>query len=503
MQGDPMTASAVQVRTYGHYIDGADELLSEQVIERRNPATGELVSRFSEGTTGDVERAISAARETFDNGVWSNLTGIERSGILNRWAALAERDKDVLVEIELQEVGKPIRGALGDINGSIGLIKYAAALAVQLHGDAYTNLGPDYTGLVLREPVGVVGAVVPWNFPALVFCQKVPFALAAGCTVVVKPSEFTSGTAVELARLASEAGVPAGVVNVVTGYGDPVGQALVDSQDVDLLSFTGSTATGRKVLAGQQANFKRAAMELGGKGATVVFADSSLEEAVEGVVMGAYFASGQECGSGSRLLVEDSIAERFVSMVVERTEELRVGDLHDPATDLGALIHAKHAEKVSLYVRDASEAGARVLCGGNAVPVVDGAEPLGFEATVIDHVTPEMKLFREEVFGPVLSVTRFSSAAEAVELANDTTYGLCNAVYTRDVNKAINVGRALRSGTVWINTSIDGSPQLPYGGYKSSGIGREMGQSGLDEFTEVKALHLRTAPREPYFPKGV
>ena len=493
------TAARPKVRRYGHFIAGAAEPAPPDGIERRNPATEALTGRFADGTAQDVDRAVRAARAAFDDGPWPGLPAIERAAALSELARRMETEREALVRIEVEEVGKPIRMARGDIDGSIGLVRYAAALGTQLHGDAYTNLGPDYTGLVVREPVGVVGAVIPWNFPALIFCQKVPFALAAGCTVVVKPSELTSGTALELARLATDAGIPDGVINVVTGYGDTVGQALVDHMQVDLLSFTGSTATGRKVMDGQKGNMKRTSMELGGKGATIVFADADLDEALDGVIMGAYFSMGEECAAGARLLVEESIAETFVDRVVERARQLRVGDPFDEGTDLGALIHDAHAERVLRHVADARENGAVLRCGG-ALVAANGAGPRRvLEATVLDEVTPAMRIFRDEVFGPVLAVTRFTTADEAAQLANDTTYGLAHAIYTKHIDRAINVGRALRSGTVWVNTTIDGSPQLPFGGYKASGHGREMGQAGIDEFTELKALHLRTGPRRPFF----
>ncbi len=487
------TETARSTRSYGHVIAGRDEPPAGHLIERRSPATGSVVAAYAAGTAEDVDRAVAAAREAFAS--WPSTTGIERGRILNRWADLIEEHVERLTRIEVEEVGKPIRQARGDLEGSVGLVRYAASLAPNVAGEAYTNLGDDYLGLVVREPVGVVGAIVPWNFPALIYCQKVPFAVAAGCTVVVKPAEWTSGTAIELTRLAHEAGVPAGVINVVTGYGHAAGAALAASTEVDLLSFTGSTATGARVLDGQKSNFKRTALELGGKAANIVFADAALDAAVEGAVFGAYFSGGQECAAGARLLVQEEIAERFTERLVARTRELVVGDPFDEATDIGALIHRDHLDKVSGYVRAGATNGATLRCGGD---VLEG-DGLFITPAVFDGVPTDSPLFREEIFGPVVTVTRFQTVDEAIALANDTTYGLANSVWSSDIDTALRVGRGLRSGTVWVNTTIDGSPQLPFGGYKSSGHGREMGRVGLEEFTEVKALHVRTGPRERFF----
>lgn len=367
-----------------------------------------------------------------------------------------------------------------------------------MSGSTYTSNGPDFTGLVLREPIGVVGLIVPWNFPALILSQKLPFALAAGCTAVVKPSELTSSSAQHLVRLAAEAGVPRGVIGMVVGDGR-AGQAIAEADGIDLVSFTGSTATGRRVIAASTGNIKKLSLELGGNAANVVFADADLEDAAAGVVFGVNFNNGECCVSQPRLLVEDSIADDFVAEVARQTRMLRVGQPMDRATDVGALIHAGHLQKVTSYIGGAADEGGEVIVGGTRV--TDGLLARGqFVApTVIDRVGPESAAFQDEIFGPVLTVTRFHDQDEAVRLANGVQYGLANSVWSKNVDTVLQVAKRLKSGTVYANTTIDAPPQMPFGGYKASGVGREMGQAGFEEFTELKSVNIRTGKRAASF----
>jgi betaine-aldehyde dehydrogenase len=496
----PLTERAV--RTYGVFINGEETQPSAELIDREDPGTRTLVARFSRGDLTQAQAAVAAARHAFDQGDWPTRPGQERAAVLRALAALMRRDQEALARIDAEESGKPIRLARGDVATGIALTEYAAALAMTGHGEAHTNLGPDFTGLVVREPCGVVAMITPWNFPLLLLMQKLPFALAAGCTAVCKPSELTSGSTLEIAKLATEAGLPDGVFNVVTGPGETVGSHLARSEDVDLLSFTGSTAVGRSVIEASTGNLKRLSLELGGKAASIVFPDADLEDAVDGVLFAVLFNQGECCVSGARLLVHEDVADRFVQALADRVSELRVGAPLDEDADIGAMIHAAHLDKVIDHVGGAEAEGARVVAGGTRL--TSGAFGAGhfMAPTIIDQVSPQSRLFNEEVFGPVLAITRFRTEEEAVELANAVEYGLANSVWSKNIDTALALGRRLRSGTVWVNTTIDGAPQLPGGGVKSSGYGREMGQAGFEEFTEVKTIQIRSGKRTPFFRGG-
>jgi len=486
-------SSPPDIRRYGAYIDGEMRTPTDDAFERRNPGTGRPVAAFARGGKAETSEAVASARRAFDEGTWATASGQYRARVLLRLVELMRRDREKLARIEAEETGKPIRLARGDVDGSIGLTEFAAALALTSHGDVHTNLGEGFTGLITREPCGVVAMITPWNFPLLLLMQKLPFALAAGCTGVCKPSELTAGTTLEIARLLTEAGLPDGAFNVVTGSGSVVGDALARSQDVDLLSFTGSTQVGRSIVEASSGSLKRLSMELGGKAASIVFPDADLDKAAAGVLRGVTFNQGECCVSGARLLVHEHIADEFLAALARKAGELRVGEPWDEEADLGALIHEKHLDTVLGYVDGARAAGATVLTGGERL---GGEHSDGFYVgpTIVDRVAPDSALFQEEVFGPVLAVTRFSSVDEAVALANAVDYGLANSIWSGSIDVALSVSRRLKSGTVWVNTTIDGAPQLPGGGVKQSGYGREMGQAGFDEFLEYKTIQIRTAP---------
>jgi acyl-CoA reductase-like NAD-dependent aldehyde dehydrogenase len=497
----PQTTTGGPPRGYRHLIGGQWRDAGEEAIERYAPATGALAARIAAGGAAEVDAAVAAARAAFERGEWPRSAGFHRAAVLHRLAELVEANAGSLARLDAEEAGKPVRLAEGDLAGAVMLIRYAAGLAIQMHGSTYTNHDPDFTGLVLREPAGVAGLITPWNFPALILCQKLPFALAAGCTVVVKPSELTSGSTLEIARLALEAGLPDGVLNVVTGDGR-AGQALAEHHGVDVLSFTGSTRTGRRVVAASAGNLKRLSLELGGKAAAIVLADADLDAAAAGVTFGGFFNNGQCCVAQARLLVQESIADDFVAELRSRTRRLRVGQPLDRITDVGPLIHAGHLESVLGHIGTGREQGARVVLGGARAAVGELAAGCYLEPTILDAVTPAMAAFQEEIFGPVLTVSRFRDLDEAVTLANGVAYGLANSVWTKDIDTVLPLAKRLRSGTVYVNTAIDAPPTMPFGGYKASGVGREMGQAGFEEFTELKSVNIRTGRRAESFPFG-
>ena len=496
----PVAEPAGSPRTYGNFIAG-QWLDGKAELTRYAPGTGALASTVVASTAAEVDDAVTAARREFDQGAWSRATGFDRAAVLNRVADLIDAQAGRLARLDAEEGGKPLRLTRGDMAGAATLTRYAAGLAVQMHGTTYTNNGPDYTGLVLREPAGVAGLITPWNFPALILCQKLPFALAAGCTVVVKPSELTSSSTLEIARLYAEAGLPDGALNVVTGDGR-AGQALAGHYGVDVLSFTGSTATGRRVIDASKGNLKKLSLELGGKAANIVFPDADLADAAEGVTFGVFFNNGECCVSQARLLVHDSVADDFVRELASRAAALRVGQPLDENTDVGAMIHAGHLESVLTRIGNSTGQGAAVVVGGSRAAGPHLGDGFYVQPTILDQVTPSMAAFSEEIFGPVLTVTRFSTADEAVALANNVEYGLANTVWSKNIDTALTVAKALKSGSVYVNTTIDAPPTMPFGGYKGSGVGREMGQAGFEEFTELKSVSIRSGKRAGTFGLG-
>ncbi|MDR3376576.1 MAG: aldehyde dehydrogenase family protein [Ancalomicrobiaceae bacterium] len=476
-------------------IDGRDVEGNGERIERFSPAHGVLVTSVPRGTAEDARAAIAAARAAFDTGPWPHETASARSRLLLKVADLIDRDRELIALMDSLESGKPIAQALGEIEGAADIWRYAAALARELSGDSYSNLGSDRLGLVLREPVGVVSIITPWNFPFLIVSQKLPFALAAGCTAVVKPSEMTSASTLHLAHLLAEAGLPDGVVNVITGYGPEVGAPMTADPQVDMISFTGSTAVGRAAMAAASASLKKVSMELGGKNPQVIFPDADLEAALDAATFGAYFNAGECCNAGSRLILHADIAAPFLSELAERAAQVAVGDPLDPATRVGALISPDHLGKIEAHIRSAREAGAEVVGSGERL----SAGGLFMAPTIVAGVTPEMAIARAEVFGPVVVALTFKTAEEAVRLANATDYGLSASVWSRDLDTAIAVGRGVKAGTVWVNTFMDGTPELPFGGYRQSGVGRELGRNAVKDYTEEKTFHIHTGQRTSWW----
>jgi acyl-CoA reductase-like NAD-dependent aldehyde dehydrogenase len=474
-----------------HLIDGVwQDSADGAVSQRLSPSHGVVVSQAAKGGKADTEAAIAAARAALVDGRWSRLSGKARAAVLLKVADLIEANVERMALLETLESGKPITQARGEIGGAADLWRYAASLARTLHGDSHNSLGEDMLAVVLKEPIGVVSIITPWNFPFWILSQKLPFALAAGCTCVVKPSELTPSTTVMLGELLIEAGLPAGVVNIVLGYGQPVGTTLASDPRVDMVTFTGSTAVGRGIAAAASATLKKVALELGGKNPQVIFPDADLESAADAVVFGVYFNVGQCCNSGSRIIVHEDIAEAFTARIVELSRQVAFGDPLDPATQVGAIVTPEHGAKIDGYVAAARAAGARVTLGGAALEI-PGLGPQFYQPTVVTGVTPDMAIAREEVFGPVLTVLTFRTLEEALSLVNDADYGLSAGVWSENVHTCLAFARGAQAGTVWTNTWMDGFPEVTFGGVKQSGLGREIGRFGLDEFMEIKSLVMR------------
>lgn len=474
-----------------HLIDGQWHGSADgTVFERHSPAHGVLVTRAALGGVAETEAAIVAARRTFDEGVWPSTSGRDRSTLLLRVADLIDRDRDRIALMETLESGKPISQARAEIEGAADLWRYAASLARSLHGDSHNALGSDMLGLVLKEPIGVASIVTPWNFPFLIVSQKLPFALAAGCTAIVKPSELTPATTVILGELLMEAGLPAGVVNIVLGYGQPVGALMTTHGDVDMVSFTGSTAVGKAIVAAASASLKKVSLELGGKNPQVVFADADIDAAVDAIVFGIYFNAGECCNSGSRIIVHRDVAEDVTERVIALSRKVPFGDPLHPDTQVGAIISPEHQSKIDSHVKAAAGDGAIIRLGGGPLSV-NGLNDQFYQPTVLSGVTSDMAVAREEVFGPVLSVLEFNTFDEAIALANDAAYGLSAGVWSENAHTCLEFTRRVRAGTVWTNTWMDGFAELPFGGMKESGLGRELGRYGLEEYLEVKTVQMR------------
>jgi len=452
-----------------------------------SPVDGSATAPIAHGTPSDVDAAVLAARRAFDSGPWSTAGGHERARILLKVADLIERDAEEIAYRETVDMGKPIMFARQEVPFVAMAYRYFAGLATQLSGATRPTATPTFT-YTLREPVGVVGAITPFNFPLVLATTKLAPALAAGNTVVHKPSEATPLSALKIAELFAEAGLPDGVLNVITGPGAQLGQALSAHPAVDKISFTGSTAVGREIIRTSADTLKKVTMELGGKSANIVFADAYLDEAVQQAFFGIFYNKGEICTAGSRLLVQRSVYDDVVGKLVEQASATLPGNPLDPQTLFGPLAHRAQFEKVTQYTAIGRAEGAELLTGGEAYHPegLDGG--LYFRPTVFGHVDNGMRIAQEEIFGPVLSVIPFDTEEDAVALANGTPYGLASGVHTADVKRAHRVARALKAGTCWINTYNLFDPAVPFGGYKASGFGREFGPEALESYTQTKSV---------------
>ncbi len=482
-------ASAGDLRMF---IDGrSSEASTGEWIEVRSPASGEVVGRVPAGTEADVDRAVAAARRSFADGSWSRALLSDRCAVLMKLADLLEANADELAAIETAQTGTAYKlRRESDLPFTIDNLRFFATAVRHLEGKAAAEYSGSHTSMVRREPIGVVGQVAPWNYPVWMTAWKIGPALAAGNSVVLKPATATPLTAIKVAELAKEAGVPDGVFNVVTGRGDVVGAAIAAHQDVDLVSLTGDSETGRRIMALASANLKRVHLELGGKAPFLVFADADLEAAARGATAGALINGGQDCTAATRVYVERAVHDRLVARIAELFEGVRVGDPMAPDTDLGTLISSAQVERVDGFVQRAREAGATIVCGGER-PSVPGFEGGAFyRPTLITDAAQDSEIVQREVFGPVLVVVPFDTADEAVAMANDTIYGLASSVWTTNVFTAMNVARRLNFGHVLVNDHLMVASEMPHGGFKQSGFGKDMSMYSFEEYTQVKHVMI-------------
>lgn len=458
---------------------------SGKTFETVNPATGEVICRVAEGDKADIDLAVKAARKAFESGPWPKMNASDRGRLLNKLADAIETNIDELAALESLDNGKPFAIArAADLPLTVKAYRYYAGWADKIHGKTIPVEG-NYFCYTRHEPVGVVGQIIPWNFPLLMQAWKWGPALAAGNCIVLKPAEQTPLTALYVARLAQEVGFPDGVINVVPGYGPTAGAALTGHMDVDKVAFTGEGSTGKIVMtAAAQSNLKRVSLELGGKSPNIVFADADLDAAIEGAYFGLFFNQGQCCCAGSRLFVEEKVHDKVVDRLLEKAKQQKLGDPFDPATTQGPQVSQEQMDRILSYVESGNKEGAKCLTGGKRF----GSKGYFVEPTLFAGVTDEMKIAKEEIFGPVMNVLKFKDVNEVIDRGNRTSYGLAAAVWTKDISKAHRLAKELRAGTVWVNCYDVFDAAAPFGGFKQSGIGRELGEYALELYTEVKTV---------------
>ncbi|KAK4108694.1 aldehyde dehydrogenase [Canariomyces notabilis] len=463
------------------FVEGVDKKTFEVI----NPSTEEVICSVSEATEKDVDIAVAAARKAFE-GVWRRTTPSQRGRYLTNLADLCEKNADLLAAVESLDNGKSITMARGDVGAVIGCIRYYGGWADKIEGKTI-DISPDMFHYTRQEPLGVCGQIIPWNFPLLMLAWKIGPALATGNTVVLKTAEQTPLSALVFAQFVKEAGFPAGVVNIISGFGKVAGAAISSHMDIDKVAFTGSTLVGRTIMkAAAESNLKKVTLELGGKSPNIVFDDADIEEAISWVNFGIYYNHGQCCCAGSRIYVQDTIYDKFVAAFKKRAEQNKVGDPFNPETFQGPQVSQLQYDRIMGYIKLGIEEGATALTGGGR----HGDKGYFIQPTIFTDVRQDMKIMQEEIFGPVCAIAKFSKEEEVIKLGNDSSYGLAAAVHTKDINRAIRVSNALKAGTVWVNCYNMLHYALPFGGYKSSGIGRELGEAALANYTENKSVAI-------------
>ena len=486
MTTETLSPTVVKMVIGGEQVDAADG----QTFEIVNPATGAVMATAPLGGREDVDRAVAAAQAAFDDRKgWANWAAGKRGRSLSKLAALVKANTEELAQLESQNVGKPITGSRGEVVGTSLVFDYYAGAANKIFGQTIPVSKPGLD-LTLREPIGVVGLIVPWNFPLYMASWKVAPALAAGNTAILKPASYSPLTAIRLGELALEAGIPPGVLNVVTGPGGTAGASIAAHLGIGKVAFTGETTTGQEIMRLAASNVKKISLELGGKSPNIVFADADLDTFARESPYSVFDNAGQDCCARSRILVERSAHERVVELFAEATRNVKVGDPADEATEVGCLVSQKQRERVRDYIKVGQDEGAQIVVGGDAPEDPALAAGAYLMPTVFDGVSPDMRIAKEEIFGPVVSIIPFDTEEEALRLANATPYGLSGSVWSRDIGKALRTARGLQSGVISVNSNSSVHPEAPFGGYKMSGIGRELGMAALDLYTETKNVFI-------------
>jgi len=478
------------------FIDGEwKSALDGGTREILNPASNQVIATVADGSVRDAELAIAAARKAFDEGPWPRMRAGERASYLFKLADALDARTDELATLETRNNGKPLREAKGDVTDSANCFRYYAGLITKPQGQTFEVPDPNITSMVVREPIGVCAQIIPWNYPLMMAAWKLAPGLAAGNCCILKPAEATPLTAIKLFELIAQVGFPPGSAQLVLGPGPTVGQALAASSLVDKVAFTGGTATGRKIMEAATGNLKKVTLELGGKSPNIVFADADFDVALDYALFGIYAGQGEVCSAGSRLLLQKTLADKFLPRLAEASNKIVVGDGLDPATEMGPLITRNHLERVMGYIESGKAEGAEAICGGARITTGKMADGNFVAPTVFAKTRPQMRIVREEIFGPVLSVQLFDDEAEAVRLANDTIYGLAGGVFTKDMAKGMRVLHKLRAGITWLNTYHPTFNEAPWGGYKQSGTGRELGTYGLEAYLETKQININLNPQ--------